>query len=258
MRIGMFDSGVGGLSIWKAVSAHLPEASIIYLADQAYCPYGEKHPDWIRERSERISSYLIEEYACSLIVVACNTATTAAVHHLREAFDIPFVGVEPAIKPAATQTKTGKVGVLATAGTLTGGHFLQTSERYASGVEVMVQIGHGLVEWVESGDMEDESGKALLQSYLQPMIDASVDQLVLGCTHYPFLTSAIEEITQGSMIIHEPSAAIARRVKELWTKGDSIEREELFLTTGENVSYGKLVHKLLENSMGRTIRVSLD
>ena len=245
MRIGMFDSGLGGLSIWKAVNAHLPEASIIYLADQACCPYGEKHPDWIRERSKRISSCLIEEYACSLIVVACNTATTAAVHQLREAFDIPFVGVEPAIKPAATQTKTGKVGVLATAGTLQGGHFLQTSERYASGVEVMVQIGHGLVEWVESGNMEDESGKALLQSYLQPMRDASVDQLVLGCTHYPFLTPAIEEITQGSMTIHEPSAAIARRVKEFWAKGDSPKKEHVFLTTGEERNYERLIVDLL-------------
>lgn len=241
----MFDSGVGGLSIWKAVNAHLPEASIIYLADQAYCPYGEKHPDWIRERSERISSYLIEEYACGLIVVACNTATTAAVHHLREAFDIPFVGVEPAIKPAATQTKTGKVGVLATAGTLKGGHFLQTSERYASGLEVIVQIGHGLVEWVEAGNMEDEAGKALLQSYLQPMMEVSVDQLVLGCTHYPFLTPTIEEITQGSMAIHEPSAAIGRRVGELWEGEDSLEREELFLTTGAKRNYERLIADLL-------------
>ncbi|MEM9933543.1 MAG: glutamate racemase [Bacteroidota bacterium] len=245
MRIGIFDSGVGGLSIWQAVRGRLPQSSLVYLADQAYCPYGERNPAWIRDRSHRITEYLIQEYGCSLIVIACNTATSAAIHHLRDIFDIPFVGVEPAIKPAALQTKTGKVGVLATVGTLTGGHFLQTSERYASGVEVIVQIGHGLVEWVESGDMEDEDGKALLQSYLQPMMETSVDQLVLGCTHYPFLATAIEEITQGSLQIHEPSAAIATRVKELWAKGDSPEREELFLTTGEERSYERLVADLL-------------
>lgn len=215
--IGMFDSGLGGLSIWKEVSKWLPNESILYVADSGNCPYGAKPKSTIRALSERIVLQLLEQ-GCKMIVVACNTATAAAIQYLREKYSIPFIGIEPAIKPAAQRTKTGVVGILATKGTLEGDLFHQTKTRYASDVDVVVQVGTGLVEIVEKNLLDAPSSYRLVQQYIQPMINARADQIVLGCTHYPFLMPLIERVVEGRAKIINPAIAIAKQVRRVLQK----------------------------------------
>lgn len=249
--IGVFDSGLGGISVWKELTKVLPDEDIIYYADSANCPYGEKSPSDIIKLSTKIVSFLLSAQ-CKLIVLACNTATAAAVHFLRENYEVLFVGMEPAIKPAALQTKTGKVGVLATKGTLNGGLYKQTKEKFANGVEVYTQIGHGLVELVEQGKQNSAESLALLRRYIQPMIDNNIDQLVLGCTHYPFFIPIIEEITQGRIQIINASPAVARRVKHL-LKQHELEAQKItesprytFYTSGETSSVRRIINHIPE------------
>jgi glutamate racemase len=209
--IGLFDSGVGGLSVWRAVVEHLPHEATIYFADSAHCPYGPRPAEQVITLATAITHFLLTQN-CKLIVVACNTASAAALASLRAAFALPIVGMEPAIKPAAVQTQTGHVGVLATAGTLQGSLFQNTSRFYANGVQVHVQVGEGLVEKVEAGQFDSPDTAALLRTYLEPMLAAQVDQIVLGCTHYPLLIPLIEQIVQGKASVIDPAQAVARQV----------------------------------------------
>ncbi len=212
--IGFFDSGIGGLSIWREVVQRLPQQTTVYLADNAYCPYGSRSTEQVQARAVAITHFLLQQH-CRLIVVACNTASAAALALLRSRFDVPFVGIEPAIKPAAQATRTGHVGVLATLGTIQGPLFQNTSRRYAHGVQLHLQIGHGLVEQVEAGQLHHPVTEQLLRQYLEPMLAAGVDQIVLGCTHYPFLLPLMRQLVNGQAHIIDPAPAVARQVQSL-------------------------------------------
>lgn len=213
--IGIFDSGIGGVSVWKELVKFLPNESFVYYADSENCPYGSKSHHDVLLLSKKITDFLIS-HDCKLIVVACNTATAAAIDFLRENYDIPFVGMEPAIKPAAINTKTKNIGVLATDGTFNGRLFQETSQKFASDISVHVQIGFGLVELVEKGMEQSEQAEALISKYLTPMFEKGVDQVVLGCTHYPFFMPVINKVKGDRAItIIEPADAIAKQTKFL-------------------------------------------
>lgn len=237
--IGVFDSGVGGLSVYKELLALMPDQRYIYVSDSAHCPYGPKSKEYIVERALKISRFLIDSGA-DLIVVACNTATAAAIEVLRSSFDVKFVGMEPAVKPAALNSATGVIGVLATQGTLKGELYLRTLHKFASNTKVIEQVGHGLVELVEQGNTDTPQTVTLLQKYLQPMIEANADHVVLGCTHYPFLSNTIEQIAGGRLTIVNPAPAIARQAHSLLElEGKAAENSSganFFYTTGDNLS----------------------
>lgn len=209
--IGIFDSGLGGLSVWREVRRCLPGESIIYYGDSGRCPYGPRPVAEIVAFSQEITQFLVDQ-GCKLIVVACNTATGAAIAALRASFSLPFVGMEPAIKPAAIHTRSGVIGVLATRGTFAAAHFQRTRDRHAAHREVVVQEGDGLVELVERGQGDSPTAAALLRRYLDPMLAAGADQIVLGCTHYPFLRPQIEAILAGRATVIDPAPAVARQV----------------------------------------------
>jgi glutamate racemase len=238
--IGIFDSGLGGLSVWRELVEILPHEPMIYYGDSAFCPYGDKITAEIITRCEHITDFLLAQN-CKIIVVACNTATAAAIAHLRQRYTIPFIGMEPAVKPAALQTKTGKIGVLATKGTLNGTHFHETRQKYASEVAVFTQIGYGLVEIVEQGRVNTEEAQKLVRGYIEFMLANQVDQIVLGCTHYPFLIPMIEAVTQGRASIINPAIAVARHTAHILQQNNLLkekpkENEVLhysFYTSGE-------------------------
>ena len=209
--IGVFDSGVGGLSLLGELRSLLPNEDFIYISDNAFSPYGALSPEDILERSQALTHWLFEQ-SCKLIVVACNTATTNAIESLRKTYQIAFVGIEPAIKPAALQTKTGVIGVLATKGTLSSGLFHETSTAYGQGVKIIEKEGKHLVEMIESGMLQSEEMKRLLQSYTQPMIEEGADHLVLGCTHYPFLRPILTRILPQHIKIVDCNVAVAKQV----------------------------------------------
>jgi glutamate racemase len=213
--IGLFDSGVGGLSVWREVADALPDQALIYFADQAYCPYGSRSLTEIRDRAERVARFLLQQGA-DLLVVACNTASAAALGHLREIFPVPIVGMEPALKPAVEQTHSGRVAVMATPATFQGESFARLMARFAHGVDVILQPCPGLVEQVEQGDLYGRRTLDLLQHYLADLADRGVDELVLGCTHYPFLRPAIEHIVGPTIQVIDPAPAVARQVQRVW------------------------------------------
>ncbi len=214
--IGIFDSGAGGLSVWKELVKLMPSESYFYISDAAFCPYGPKSKNLILERATLISRFLIERGA-EIIVAACNTATAAAIKELRQLFDIPFVGMEPAVKPAALLTKTGTIGVLATQGTFKGSLYLATSEKYALNkqVKIIEQVGEGLVELVEQGKADSPEAEQLVKKYIDPMTAAGADCVVLGCTHYPFLEKAIRKVSSDNFNIINPAPAVAKRALHL-------------------------------------------
>jgi len=209
--IGVFDSGAGGLSVLQELIKELPNESFIYFADSANCPYGSKPEAKIIELSSAITSFLIAE-RCKIIVVACNTATAAAIDWLRGNYSIPFIGMEPAVKPAALNSKTKNIGVLATAGTFKGRLYTETSHKYASDVNVCYQVGEGLVELVELGDLYSPDAEGLLLKYLKPMLDCNIDQLVLGCTHYPFFKPVLAKLLPPQVEVIDPAPAVAKQV----------------------------------------------
>ncbi|MFD0863646.1 glutamate racemase [Sungkyunkwania multivorans] len=223
--IGFFDSGVGGISIWNEVNTLLPNESSIYLADSANAPYGPKGKDKIIALSIKNTELLLEHH-CKLIVVACNTATTNAIDHLRATYDVPFIGIEPAIKPAALQTVTNAVGILATEGTLSSELFYKTSALFASDVSVVEQIGTGLVELIEAGKIDTEEMEMLLKKYTAPMIKANIDHLVLGCSHYPYLIPKLRALLPESVKIIDSGEAVARQTKAILTKNGLLNTEE--------------------------------
>lgn len=212
--IGIFDSGIGGTSIWRDLQKELPFENMIYLADSKNAPYGEKSREEIISLSKKNTEWLLNK-GCKLIVVACNTATTNAIDFLRTNYDVPFIGIEPAIKPAALMSGTGKVGVLATKGTLSSQLFLNTSRTHASDIDVIEQVGEGLVRLIESGKYQDESTRKLLEQYLDPMIRANIDYLVLGCTHYPYLIPVLKELLPENVTIIDCGEAVARQTRRI-------------------------------------------
>ncbi len=237
--IGVFDSGVGGLSVFKELVALMPDQRYIYVSDSGHCPYGPKPKEYIIDRALKISRFLIDS-GVDLIVVACNTATAAAIEILRSSYSIPFVGMEPAVKPAALNTETGVIGVLATQGTLNGELYLRTLHKFASNTKVIEQVGSGLVELVEQGNTDTPEAISLLERYLLPMIEANADHVVLGCTHYPFLSNSIKRIAGDRLKIVNPAPAIAKQalsLLELENKAiDTSAGPNLFYTTGKNLS----------------------
>ncbi|ABB09119.1 glutamate racemase [Burkholderia sp. Ac-20384] len=209
--IGIFDSGLGGLSVLRAVRAQLPDESFIYVADSHHAPYGPRDEAFITERTLAIGEWLAREGAKAL-VIACNTATARAIAATREHLSMPLVGVEPGIKPAAAVSASGVAGVLATQSTLNSPRFQALLDRYGAGRRFICQPGHGLVEAIERGDTNSPALRALLDSYLQPMLDDGADTLVLGCTHYPFFTETIRDLVGDRLTLVDTSDAIARQL----------------------------------------------
>ncbi|OEC53971.1 glutamate racemase [Pseudomonas sp. ENNP23] len=224
--IGVFDSGVGGLSVLREIRALLPAESLLYVADSGHVPYGEKSPEFIRERSQRIADFLLGQGAKAL-VLACNTATAAAVADLRARHPhLPIVGMEPAVKPAARATRSGVVGVLATTGTLRSAKFAALLDRFAGDVKVVTQPCPGLVERIEAGDLGGPATRALLQGYVQPLLEAGCDTLILGCTHYPFLRPLLRELVPESVSLVDTGAAVARQLQRLLQTGNALAEGE--------------------------------
>lgn len=211
--IGVFDSGIGGTSIWIAIHDLLPNEKTIYLADSKNAPYGQKSKEEIVALSKKNVDFLLEK-GCKLIVVACNTATTNAIRELRADYDIPFIGIEPAIKPAANNSKTQIIGILATKGTLNSELFNKTAEMFQN-TTIIEQVGYGLVKLIEEGNLHSPEMTQLLESYLQPMIDANIDYLVLGCSHYPYLIPQIKKILPDHIQIIDSGEAVARQTKNI-------------------------------------------
>ena len=209
--IGVFDSGVGGLSVLREIRRLLPHEDLIYVADSAHVPYGEKSKGFIEARAIAITGFFINQGA-KAIVVACNTATSAAVETLRTRFDLPIIAMEPAIKPATEQSRSRIVGVLATSGTLGGERFANLRARHGNGVEIVVQPCPGWVEHVESGDLDSVETEALVRRYVTPLLEKGADTLVLGCTHYPFLRELIQRIAGAEITLIDPSPAVAREL----------------------------------------------
>lgn len=246
--IGVFDSGIGGLSVWNELFRELPGESMVYVADSAHAPYGTKTRNYITGRSREITRFLLEK-GCKLIVVACNTATGAAITTLRREFNIPFIGVEPAVKPAAMDSKTGHIGILATAQTFKGEHFKRSIRLYGHAVELHEKAGTGLVELIEDGMADSPETRELLIRYLAPMVDRGIDQLVLGCTHYPFLIPLIREILPAGVRIIDPAPAVARQTRKVLEVHGGMNKEfsvagYRFYTTGDPVRFGGVLEKL--------------
>jgi len=212
LAIGVFDSGIGGLSVLAHIRKSLPYDNLCYVADSAFMPYGCKPEYVVQERCMKIAAFLVKQQ-CKAIVVACNTATAVAVHQLRTLYDMPVIGMEPALKPAVGHSRSGVVGVLATSGTLGSDKFQRLKKRYAGDAELIVQPCPGLVEAIEQGDLESSEIRDLLELYLQPLLENRIDTLVLGCTHYPFISSMIREMVGENVVIIDTGDAIARELK---------------------------------------------
>lgn len=249
-RIGVFDSGVGGLSVTREILAQLPGHPVVYLADQARAPYGQRGLEEIRILSGRNAAFLIGQGA-DVVVLACNTASAAALRWLRRRFpDRSFVGMEPALKPAAERTRSGRVGVLATTATFQGELFASLMDRFAGGVSVHCAACPDLVPLVEAGDLGSERARAALRAHLAPLLAAGVDQLVLGCTHYPFLRPLLAEVAGPGVDIIDPAPAVARQVRRLLEArgapaGDRAPPRHAFFTTGPAGPFAAALNALL-------------
>lgn len=223
--IGVFDSGIGGVSVLRAIRELLPQEDLIYFGDSANLPYGEKSLEKIRTLSEAVTKFLLKQN-CKLIVIACNTASAAALKHLRELHpDVTFVGMEPAVKPAAEQTQSGVVGVIATTATFQGELFASVLERFAQNVTVLRQPCPGLVQQIEAGELNSEKTEKMLRGWLEPMMEKNIDTLVLACTHYPFVTPLLKKILGEKVRIIDPAPSVARRVKALLAEKNLLREE---------------------------------
>ncbi len=246
LPIGIFDSGIGGTSIWKEIITLLPNENTIYLSDSKNAPYGQKSKDEIIALSIKNTEFLLERN-CKIIVVACNTATTNAIQILREKFDVSFIGIEPAIKPAALKTTTNIIGILATKGTLRSDLFEKTSSKIDNKIEIVEQVGEGLVELIENGNLESEEMITLLKQYINPMLKKQIDHLVLGCTHYPYLIPQIKKITGDKVTIIDSGEAVATQLKSVLQKEDLIntlkkrKKEHQFYINKDKVTLEKLL-----------------
>lgn len=248
--IGIFDSGVGGTSIWRQIQDLLPNEDTIYLADSKNSPYGYKTKEEIIELSCKNTEYLLNQNA-KIIVVACNTATTNAIKELRAKYKVPFIGIEPAIKPASLNSKTGKIGVLATQGTINSELFRQSLSNFSE-VEFIEQIGHKLVQLIESGQMYSEEMTELLHQYLQPMIDQNIDFLVLGCTHYPYLIPQIEKILPKNIQIIDSGKAVAKQTQNVLKQNGLLSHST---QKGKTVFYTNSDKTVLQDLVGKDFLV---
>ena len=247
--IGIFDSGIGGITILKELISELPQESFIYIADSKHAPYGPKSEEEIVYLTSKLSEFLIQK-DCKLIVVACNTATAAAIHTLRTRFKIPVIGLEPAVKPACLKTKTGNVGVLATEGTFRGNHFINTSNKYKDYVTLHLQVAKGLVELAENLNFEGDCVHNLIKKYLEYFKDKNIDYLVLGCTHYPYFYNIIQEYLGNQVKVIDSGEAIARRVKDILMTNRMLNstsnfQELTFFSTGDKKALEYVVEKEL-------------
>jgi glutamate racemase len=251
--IGVFDSGVGGLSVLRAMRELMPEEPIIYFGDQGHVPYGPRPLEQVHDFSEAITRFLLGQNA-KLIVVACNTASAAALHYLRDTFpDVSFVGMEPAVKPAAEHTRSGLVGVLATPATFQGALYASVLERFANGVQILQDTCPGLVGQIEGGNLDGGETCAILERALRPMLDQGIDTVVLGCTHYPFVIPLIEQIVGENVRVIDPAPAVAKQAKRLLAAGGMKnqvgERAPVrFYTSGDVPAFVSLLPKLLGES----------
>ena len=215
MKVGFFDSGIGGLSVWREAVRLMPRLDTVYIADTANCPYGGRDTEFVRGRARALTEELVAK-GCGMVVVACNTATAAAIDVLRSEFDIPFVGMEPAVKPAALASRSHIVGVLATPGTLRGRLFRATSERVSANTRILVRQVSRWVEAVERGDIAPEGATLeMVRRDISPLLEAGADSLVLGCTHFPFLSEAIRKVAGDGVALYDPAPAVARRIRSL-------------------------------------------
>ena len=250
--IGIFDSGVGGLSVFREIRRLLPEESYIYFSDNAHCPYGEKTREYITDRAREITDFLLSKGA-DIIVVACNTATAAAITTLRNEYEVPFIGMEPAVKPAAARSKSGTVGVLATAGTLKAEKYLTTRGKYAEEVRFVEHVGEGFVELVERGILHGEEAESVVAQSLIPLLDANADTIVLGCTHYPFLTETIAMVAAKhcpgrDISIIDPAPAVARHLLEVMQNKGLISKHSFameLVSSGESSTLKTIYNSIL-------------
>ena len=250
--IGVFDSGVGGLSVLAEIQQLLPNESLLYVADCGHIPYGEKTPEFIRQRCSVMAGFFREQGAKAL-VLACNTATVAGVADLRRDFpDWPLVGMEPAVKPAAAATRSGVVGVLATTGTLQSAKFAALLDRFATDVRVITQPCPGLVELIESGDLHSAALRTLLQRYVDPLLASGCDTIILGCTHYPFLKPMLKSMIPAHISLIDTGAAVARQLqrllaeRELLAEGPS--QAAKFWTSADPGHFRNVLHVLWHSS----------
>jgi glutamate racemase len=246
----MFDSGVGGLSVLRALRAELPDQPVIYLADQAHVPYGSRSLEEVRGYCEEITRFLLDQGA-AMIVVACNTASAAALHPLRRTFpDVSFVGMEPAVKLAAESTNSGVVGVLATPATFQGELYASVVERFGAGVTLLQHTLPGLVKQIEAGALDDPQTAEILDQAIQPMVARGADTLVLGCTHYPFVIPLIQRITGPGVRVIDPAPAVARQVRRVLGAGGALTGPAehagvRFITTAEPAALWEQIRRLL-------------
>ena len=235
--IGLFDSGIGGLSIYNEIKNSIPNESTIYIADNLNAPYGKKAESEIIQLSIKNTQKLVD-LRCKLIIVACNTATTNAIEVLRKKFNIPIVGIEPAIKPAMLETKSNNIGVLATEKTLSSNLFLQTSDRFSKGINIHEQIGFDLVKIIEENGINEELLIPKLRGYIEPMLEKNIDHLVLGCTHYYYLMCLLKKILPNGVKILDSSRAVTKRVKNLLKDynidSNTSKTKNIFLCTGND------------------------
>lgn len=248
--IGLFDSGIGGTSIWKEVHTLLPNENSIYLADSKNAPYGLKTKEEIVSLSCKNTEFLLNQN-CKLIVVACNTATTNAIKELREKYDVPFIGIEPAIKPAAINSKTHCIGILATKGTLNSELFHKSVMNHPD-VTIIEQIGHGLVQLIENGDIESPEMKELLESYLTPMVKKNIDYLVLGCSHYPYLIPQIKKIIPANVQIIDSGEAVAKQTRNILEKNKLLNQTN---EIGKQIFYTNSDPEVLKNILNNSYEV---
>ena len=251
--IGIFDSGVGGLSVFREVRDQFPEEDLIYIADQAHVPYGVRSKGEVLDFSEGIVRFLIGKRV-KLIIIACNTASAVALAELRRTYpSLPFVGMEPAVKPAAEETNTGVVGVLATPATFQGDLYALTVEKFAKGVKILQDTCPGLVNQIEKGELSAPRTRQILENALGPMLDAGVDEIVMGCTHYPFVIPLIKEIVGDGVQVIDPAPAVARQAGRLLEEYDLFNDGDQkgsfqFFTSGTADDLKRLISELLDIS----------
>lgn len=248
--IGILDSGVGGLSVWREVVRQLPHEATVYFADQAHVPYGPRGEAQIRAFVEAIARFLLAR-RCKALVVACNTASAAALRHLRDVLPgTPVIGMEPAVKPAVATTRSRAVGIMATPATFEGRLFRATAGRHATGIRLINQVCDGLAEAVEAGRLDDTHTEAMLRGFLQPMLDAGADTIVLACTHYPFLLEAIRRIVGHDVTVIDPAPAVARHLGNVLadhglTAETGTPGAHLFYTTGDAAAFAEATETLV-------------
>ena len=250
--VGVFDSGVGGLSVLKEIQALLPNESLLYVADCGHIPYGEKSPEFIRQRCAIVADFF-QRQGVKALVLACNTATVAAVADLRQRYpQWPLVGMEPAVKPAAAATRSGVVGVLATTGTLQSAKFAALLDRFASDIRVITQPCPGLVELIETGDLHSDALRTLLRGYIDPLLTAGCDTIILGCTHYPFLKPLLAQMLPPSITLIDTGAAVARQLQRLLAEKNLLAagppRETQFWTSASPEHLGNILPVLWNKS----------